>query len=141
MITSTEVQELYAAGNKEIVDNMLSQLDRIKADQEMIVDTRNRMMNGKASGEQMFMAISSASTNMVIFRELFEKHIRMYITVKKVDRRAEQLESRLDSILKRKPAYPETKIIPSGKILSFPGKVRATNIGRGDKAGLVIEIF
>jgi len=85
MITSAEEKALRDYAGSEVATGMLAELARVKADHEKVVEVRNRFINGAASREQVFLALNSAATNLLIFRELREKHIRMLLALKRSD--------------------------------------------------------
>ncbi|MDP3480197.1 MAG: hypothetical protein Q8R88_10520 [Desulfoprunum sp.] len=107
---------------QELRPDMYEELARIKADQEMIVEARNRFMNGKATKEQIFLALNAATTNMVIYRELYEKNIRIVVELYEIKGGLEKLKKSTKQLIeRRKTRKPEASVVPPPKnIISFP---------------------
>ena len=52
-------------------------------------------MNGGASKERVFLAINAAATNMTIFRELYERNIKITVKFRQIQRKQDALEEKV----------------------------------------------
>lgn len=112
---------------QDFAPEMKEELARIKADQAQIVKTRNRIMNGGASKEQIFLAINAAATNMTIFRELYERNIRITVKFRQIQRRQDALEEKVERLTKKKTLQPTmTKAVPAASVIDFTARKRRT---------------
>lgn len=110
---------------QELVPHMHEELARIKAEQEMIVEARNRFMNGKATKEQIFLALNAATTNMVIYRETYEQKIRIVVKFDKIEERMGKFQKGIGLILERiETRKSVVSIVPPPKnIIPLPQRV------------------
>lgn len=112
---------------QDFAPEMQEELARIKADQAQIFETRNRIMNGGASKEQVFMAINAAATNMTIFRELYERSIRITVKFRQIQRRQDALEEKVERLTKKKTPLPQmTKAVSAASVIDFTARKRRT---------------
>jgi len=111
---------------QKLVPHMHEELARIKADQEMIVEARNRFMNGKATKEQIFLALNAATTNMAIFRETYERDIQMVIELCEFKEELKELRKSTGQVIeRRKIRKPVASVVPPPKnIIPFPLRSR-----------------
>ena len=75
-------------------------LEDIKTDYDRMIETRSAILGGKATKEQMFLAVNSAATNMVIFQGFCEQYLKVVVEMKKIEENAE---------IRRQPAKPERR--------------------------------